>query len=64
MLTWLRELLWDKTAARAAIIFAITWAGAYVVQPVGRSEIERAVTALALAAGVSAASASGPRSQP
>lgn len=63
MLTWIKELLWDKTAARAAVLFLLSAAAGYTMQPTGRTEVERAVVALALAAGVGAATATGPKKQ-
>src|SRR5690606_15182092 len=63
MLTWFKELLWDKTVARGMLMFGITWMGAYLSTPVGRPNWERVMQALVLATGVGVAATMGGKQQ-
>lgn len=61
MLTWLKAILWDQQAARAALLGAIAFASVYAAQPQGRSEWERAAIAAGITFGVGGAAVSGPK---
>lgn len=58
MLTWFKELLWDKTAARTLFLGAIALSGAYYNTPTNRPWHERLAGAAVVAFTTGAAAAS------
>ena len=57
MVTWIKELLWDKAEARALMLAAMTGFGVYSQAPVGRSHWDRIIPALIAAIGTAGATA-------
>lgn len=58
MITWLKELLWDKATFRAALIGALAFGGTYYTAPKERPVPEKMIGAAILTLGVGGAAAS------
>ena len=63
MIPFLKAILWDMAAARAAVLAVATGVSLFIAQPVGRTLEERLLTAALGAVGTGAASAGSARSK-